>query len=256
MEPTTRRTRRENRPRPIVRMFMRFKIKVHRKLALSDSARNFNRAALKSDENRDLLNQAYISARDEYDQQSPALPQSNAPRETTSVSHRQQISENQTLEYPDASPGTKRHTSSTPERHPIRPQKSPQTSQQNAPREATSAIYRQSISENQISEYPDAGPGTKRHTSSTPERHPNRPQRSPQSSFSPDTGPTPTSKTRVSGRQKILISGYPGGGPETKRHTSGTPERHPNRRYSHPSGPTPPIFGPHSSTTLCARGKI
>jgi hypothetical protein len=181
-------------------MFMRFRIKVHRKL--SDSARNFNRAALKSDENRDLLNQAYISARDEYDQQFPALPQSNAPRETTSVSHRQKISENQILEHPDASPGTKRHTSSTPERHPIRPQKSPQ------------------------------------------------------SSFSPDTGPTPTSKTRVSGRQKILISGYPGGGPETKRHTSGTPERHPNRRYSHPSGPTPPIFGPHSSTTLCAGGKI
>ena len=49
----------------LVRMFMRFRIKVHRKL--SDSARNFNRAALKSDENRHLLNQACISARNEYD---------------------------------------------------------------------------------------------------------------------------------------------------------------------------------------------
>ena len=56
----------------LVRMYIRFRIKAHRKL--SDSARTFNRAALKSDENRDLLNQAYISARDEYDQLFPPLP--------------------------------------------------------------------------------------------------------------------------------------------------------------------------------------
>ena len=53
----------------LVRMNIRFRIKAYRKL--SDSARTFNRAAMKSDENRDLLNQAYISARDEYDQLRP-----------------------------------------------------------------------------------------------------------------------------------------------------------------------------------------
>ena len=70
----------------LVRMYIRFRIKVHRKL--SEPARIFNRAALKSDENRDLLNQAYISARDEYDQQFPTLPQSNASRRRTSVQRR------------------------------------------------------------------------------------------------------------------------------------------------------------------------
>ena len=61
----------------LVRKYIRFRMKAHRKV--SDAARTFNRAALKSDENRDLLNQAYMSARDEYDQLPPPLPPSNAP---------------------------------------------------------------------------------------------------------------------------------------------------------------------------------
>ena len=80
-------------------MYIRFRIKAHRKL--SDSARTFNRAALKSDENRDLLNQAYISARDEYDQLFPPLPQSilsdSRINHTASVSGTQK---NSLLEYP------------------------------------------------------------------------------------------------------------------------------------------------------------
>ena len=127
----------------LVRMFIRFRIKAHRKL--SDSARTFNRAALKSDENRDLLNQAYISARDEYDQLFPPLQQSNAPRVTTPVSQK-----NRLLEYPNASPGTMRHTSSIHSEHPNRPQKSPQTPQSDAPRETTPVYYRQRISENRF----------------------------------------------------------------------------------------------------------
>ena len=73
----------------LIKMFMRFRIKVHRKLP--DSARDFDRAILKSDENRELLNQAYETARDEYDRQFPPMTQSNAPRKTTSVNHRQKI---------------------------------------------------------------------------------------------------------------------------------------------------------------------
>ena len=132
----------------LIRMFIRFRIKVHRKLP--DSERNFNRAALKSDENRELLNQAYISAREEYDQQFPALPQLNAPRVTTPVGKNSSQAENRILEYPNASPGTMRHTPSIPSEHPNRPQKSPQTSQSDAPRETTPVYYRQIISENRF----------------------------------------------------------------------------------------------------------
>ena len=111
----------------LIKMFMRFRIKVHRKLP--DSARDFDRAALKSDENRELLNQAYETARDEYDRQFPPMTQSNAPRETTSVIYRQKMSENQSSNF---CPATERHTSSTPERHPnrlfsnLKAQKSPE----------------------------------------------------------------------------------------------------------------------------------
>ena len=178
---------------------MRSRIKGHRKLP--DSARNFNRAALKSDENRDLLNQAYnaISARDGCDQQPPALSQPNAPGGAT----------------------------------------------------IASVTYRQRISENQILRFRDCSSTIKRQTSSTPKRHPNRPQRSPQTSLPPDIGPILASKTRVSARQKIPISGYPDAGPETKRHTPSTPGRHPNRLYSHPCAQTTPVFDPCSPTILC-----
>ena len=177
----------------LVRMYIRFRIKAHRKL--SDSARTFNRAALKSDENRELLNLAYISARDEYDQLSPPLPQSNAPRKTTTVFHRQKISENRTL---------------------------------------------------------DVGSGTTRHTSRTPDQHPNRSQSSPQSSFPLDIGPISPPNTSVSGGQKISISKYPNDSPGTTRHTSRTPDQHPNRSQSPPTGPTPPNLEPQSPPILCA----
>ena len=62
----------------LVKIFMRFRIKVHRKL--QESARRFNWGALKSDENREVLNQAYATARDEYDLQFPPLPQSTQRR--------------------------------------------------------------------------------------------------------------------------------------------------------------------------------
>ena len=127
-----------------------------------------------SEENRDLLNQAYVTARDEYDLQFPPLTQpiltEKAPRETTPVICRQEISENKSSEV---CPATKRHTSNTQNRDPNHLRSTPkvQSSPEKAPRETTSVNYRQEISENQSSEI---CPATARHTSNTPERHPNR----------------------------------------------------------------------------------
>ena len=96
------------------------------------------------------------------------------------------------------------------------------------------------ISENQISEYPNAGPGTKRHTSSTPERHPNRldshlcAQTSPVSaqlfyaqrvkfSYQKKTVPAPTLSHRT---------------PPTATGTRGT---HQQKSISHPKTATEPL---------------
>ena len=101
----------------LARMFMRFRIKVHRKLP--ESARSFNRDALKSEENRELLNQAYVTARDEYDLHFPPLSQSILTAKTvnkvTSVFSVEEIRGNRCSEF---YPATTRHTSSTPEWHP------------------------------------------------------------------------------------------------------------------------------------------
>ena len=95
----------------------------------------------------------------------------------------------------------------------------------------TSVFHRQKISENRTL---DAGSGTTRPTSRTPDQHPNRPQRSPQSPISPDDRPDFILKNTRIWLAENLDFGISRRRPRGQAaYLRGTPERHryPNRLY-------------------------